>query len=79
MPRFTSLPNSQIGKDVRAGRRPLLPADPGALPGGTFPRLPAYLELMQRCWAQRPEDRPSFVEVVAVLRELATAARRAGL
>lgn len=60
----------QIGKDVRGGVRPPLPADPSRLPGGTFPGMQGYLELMQACWAQRPQDRPAFGEVVERLRDL---------
>lgn len=28
----------------------------------------AYTALMARCWAQAPEDRPSFADVIAELR-----------
>ena len=54
-----------------AGRRPPLPADPEALPGGTFPGLGGYVQLVQRCWKQEPQDRPGFAEIAARLRELA--------
>ena len=44
---------------------------PAKLPGGGFKGLPAYTALMERCWAQAPEDRPaSFAEVIAELRAL---------
>lgn len=33
-------------------------------------RLPAYIELMQRCWAQDPGERPEFDAIVTRLREL---------
>ena len=36
-----------------------LPAGPFAAPGS----YDAYVALMQRCWARRPEDRPGFEEV----------------
>ena len=58
---------------MREGQRPPLPADPSTLSGGTFPGLPAYLELMQACWAQDPSARPPFAVVARTLRELAAA------
>lgn len=43
-----------------------------ALPGGQAPALqaglPAYAALMKRCWAQVPEQRPAFEEIVLELR-----------
>ena len=35
---------------------------------GGFPGLGAYVALMRRCWAQAPEERPGFGEVIADLR-----------
>ena len=45
------------------------------LVGGLRPDIPADMpealaELMQKCWQQRPEDRPRFVEIVADLEAL---------
>ncbi|GAB4815428.1 hypothetical protein N2152v2_002474, partial [Parachlorella kessleri] len=37
---------------------------------GGFPGMGAYVALMRRCWAQAPEDRPGFGEIIADLREL---------
>lgn len=53
---------------MTAGGRLPLPEDPADLPGGTFPGLPAYLALMQRCWAQEPAERPGFAEIINLLR-----------
>ena len=64
----TTLP--QIYKDITTGKRPPLPADLTSLPGGTFPGMGTYVELMQQCWAQQPAERPSFAEITARLREL---------
>ncbi len=60
----------QISAAVLAGRRLEIP-NPAALPGpgpGSPEGLAAYLSLMQRCWAQAPGDRPSFAEVVQMVR-----------
>ena len=59
----------QIYKDISSGGRPPIP-EPGSIPGGGFPGLPAYLALMQRCWAEQPAERPAFAEVVAELRQV---------
>ncbi len=62
---------------VLSGARPLLPTAEG-LP--TFavdksmdrPGLEEYLTLMQKCWSQRPAQRPKFKEIVEVLQSLTT-------
>ena len=41
------------------------PASP-QLPGGTFAGYEAYVKLMEWCWAERPEDRPTFEQARAV-------------
>ena len=35
------------------------------LPGGTFVAYDDYVELMQRCWVDAPEERPTFEQVRA--------------
>ena len=42
-----------------------------ALPGASsgFAGLPAYVALMQRCWAQSPLDRPVFEDITRELRQ----------
>jgi hypothetical protein len=50
--------------------------DRSELPGPdtmTFDGLETYVALMRRCWAQRPEDRPAFQEIISDLRELLSA------
>ena len=55
---------------VMEGKRLEVPPA-SALPGGGFKGLPDYVKLMERCWAQAPEDRPaSFAEVIAELRKI---------
>lgn len=42
-----------------------------ALPGpdtASFAGLDAYIALMQRCWAQNPDERPTFGEIADELR-----------
>ncbi|DBB01174.1 hypothetical protein WJX77_003342 [Trebouxia sp. C0004] len=50
-------------------RRPPIPAQ-SDLPGGTFPGLPAYLDLMQACWHAEPQERPAFESCIITLRGL---------
>ena len=72
-----------IVREVVGGRRPALPPA-GSLPGlgaAPPPGFPAYVQLMERCWAQAPAARPSFAEIVAALEALgaeAAAAERGG-
>lgn len=40
-----------------------LPANTGDWVG-----LDAYIDLIQKCWAEKPEDRPDFKYIVAELR-----------
>lgn len=60
----------QIAKAIVAGERLAVPPR-DAQPGRD--RLPPdiehdYVQLMQRCWAQAPEERPRFDDVAATLR-----------
>lgn len=63
-------PCTQIFKSVTSGERPPVPPDPAALLGGTFPCLAKYVVLMQECWAQQPQQRPTFADITARLREM---------
>ncbi len=60
----------QLVKYVVRGGRPLLP-DRQELPGynsASFTELDSYISLMETCWAQDPEARPSFVQISDMLR-----------
>ncbi len=51
------------------GRLEIPPQD--QLPGrdtATFQGLDAYVALIQHCWAQQPEERPTFQEIIEQLR-----------
>lgn len=64
-----SLP-TQIIKIVSTGGRLPIP-DPTKLPGienDDFSGLHNFTALLQRCWAQNPADRPTFAEIVDILR-----------
>ena len=50
-------------------RRPVIPPE-SELPGGSFPALPAYLDLMQACWDSDPQQRPNFESCIITLRGL---------
>ena len=54
-------PHNEIGKEaieekIKYGVRPHIPKGP-----------PHLIALMKNCWAERPEDRPSFIEIVKYL------------
>ena len=58
---------------VGKGQRPRIPQS-SMLPGpegGNWPHLETYVELLQRCWAQNAEERPTFVEILGKFREIA--------
>ncbi len=57
----------QVMRLVLNGGRPAIPG-PEEVQGGGFAGLGDYVALMQRCWAQEPQDRPGFGEVVRCLR-----------
>lgn len=65
----------QVAKHVLDGGRLPIPG-PGQLPGpggdfqapGLAGGMALYLSLMGRCWAQRPEDRPTFSDIINSLR-----------
>lgn len=61
----------QLTRWILEGRRPEVP-EPERLPGGGdggLLGLAAYLDLMQRCWAQDPAERPAFSDIVSELRQ----------
>lgn len=55
----------------KAGR-PLIPTtdDPDGIRGGSFAGYDAYVDLMNKCWAQNAEERPGFPEVISALRDI---------
>ena len=40
------------------------------LPGGAFPDLPQYITLLEACWQENPEQRPTFESVITSLRAM---------
>ena len=56
---------SQIARCILDGGRLALPGRE-QLPEGELGT--AYLDLMQRCWAQNPQDRPTFSQIAAELK-----------
>ncbi|BDA45524.1 probable serine/threonine-protein kinase CTR1 at C-terminar half [Coccomyxa sp. Obi] len=51
------------------GLRPDIPEQPQ---GGAFQGWPAYVDLIERCWAEDPAQRPTFEGAITDLRELLT-------
>lgn len=71
----------QIVSAVLGGRRlELPPADqlPGFPVGGPPDGLQSYVDLMERCWAQDPQKRPTFDQIIPELRALLAQAGGAG-
>ncbi|KAI7844168.1 hypothetical protein COHA_002303 [Chlorella ohadii] len=69
---FTDMSPFKVGAIVRRGGRPEVPPRdqlPGVDTAG-WTGLDAYVQLMRDCWAQQPQDRPSFDEVVGRLQGL---------
>lgn len=64
-----------VSKLMKGERLPVPPRE--QLPGPDtqqFGGLDTYCTLMQRCWAQAPEERPDLSEIIRCLRPLADAA-----
>lgn len=62
-----------VATRVQAGARPPLP--PSDACEGVSPRCHAlYVSLLAACWAQNPEQRPSFARVCTALRSVLDAA-----
>ena len=65
---------------VSAGHRLPIPP-PEALPGpdsGAWPGLREYVALMNRCWAQEADERPSFEQIMKALQEIDSTAASVG-
>ena len=58
----------EIVNKVARGERPSLPKRLPCAPGeDAFAGLPEFLELMKKCWAQDPAERPEFEQIHAQL------------
>lgn len=54
---------------ISAGERLTVPAREAVAGATPDPELyEAYVALIRRCWAQRPEERPGFAEIIQDLR-----------
>eukprot|EP00761_Pharyngomonas_kirbyi_P005713 gb/GECH01005718.1/.p1 GENE.gb/GECH01005718.1/~~gb/GECH01005718.1/.p1 ORF type:complete len:1252 (+),score=281.43 gb/GECH01005718.1/:1-3756(+) len=70
---YADLPWTKVTMQVCEGKRPALPApynDEEYL--HDHPHVANYIRLMQRCWAQHPEDRPTFDDVLHQLHDCKT-------
>ena len=60
---------AQIAKTVMSGGRLEIPSTSQLESrGGGFASLGLYVDLIQQCWAQNPDERPGFAEVISRLR-----------
>ncbi|GAB4813554.1 hypothetical protein N2152v2_000600 [Parachlorella kessleri] len=77
---FREYPHFQLIKHVLAHGRPSLPPlqELRGNEAGQLRGLDAYIALMERCWAQAPQERPSFQEVADAIRDIMAQARAAG-
>lgn len=69
---FHNMSEYRVAGYVLDGGRPVVPPL-DELPGpdtAQFAGMEAYIELMQECWAQQPEERPSFEQIVPRLKLL---------
>ena len=79
LPWGTSNPWGIVGQISAGNRLAIPPRD--ALPGpnsGAWPQLDLYIALMEKCWAQEPEARPTFDEIMADLRVIDPGATQTG-
>lgn len=62
---FKGLHPMQIMRAIDRGERPALPSEPDCPATRQCP--PAYVALMDKCWAREPEGRPTFGQALAEL------------
>lgn len=61
----------QLVHMISAGERLTVPAREAVAGATPDPELyEAYVALIRRCWAQRPEERPGFAEIIQDLRAM---------
>ena len=58
----------QVVKAVTEGERPAIPSPLPEEGNGNLTGLDAFVHIMQRCWAERPEERPALSELLPELR-----------
>ena len=59
---------------VKSGERPAIPAD--IIQAYANSRESVLLDLMQNCWAQNPQERPTFDAIVRMLDEIGSVSER---
>jgi hypothetical protein len=74
LPTTNQPPRAQVAS---GGARPPVPGGPDWEGEAPAEPAPGWSELMQRCWAQEPEARPAFPQVVGELEAMLGAARAA--
>lgn len=70
---FDGLTSYQIVIELSQGHRPEIPGRYSTeLIGGDVPSAgeKRYKDLIRQCWAEQPEDRPTFAEVTVALKEI---------
>ncbi len=58
---------SRVKRAEKPPFRPIEPEDKGEMPGDTVGYNTKWMDLMKLCWAEKPEDRPSFHTILETL------------
>ena len=74
---FSGISPVNLAQLVAAGQRPMLPTQIGEsvspliiILSVRYPLEGEYLQIMKNCWAQDPEQRPDFKQIIIALHKL---------
>ena len=61
---------SRVKRVEKPPFRPIEPEDKLEMPGDTVGYNDKWMELMKLCWAEKPQDRPTFETVLQTLTQI---------